>query len=163
MRFFTMCLATSLLVAPAVAPAQTLADLTIGDRVRVTTEGVNRREAIFDGLRGDTIALRVAAPDGAGWFVQYGQVQRFEVRRPDAASKAVSGALAGTVIGFGVVYAVFRYVVSDCSYECGENSFFSALLSIPGGVVGGIVGWFLGHTKKVDGWRELPLPLRITP
>lgn len=157
-----MCLTVSLLVTALDAQAQTAEGLKVGDRVRVTAEGLNRREAIFEGLRGDTIALRVAARDGAGWFVLFGQVQRFEVRRPHAASKGVGGAVAGTLIGFGAVYAALL-AAYPCSYECDENSFFAALLSIPGGVVGGIVGWILGHTKKVEGWQELPLPLRITP
>ena len=129
-----------------------------GARVRVTAPGlgIEKQQATFQALRGDTLVVMADST----MYCPLGSVTRFDVYRgrkshwkTGLAVGAVLGAIAGGAAGYAS--EAIRY----------ESDFAApvALGALAGAAVVGALGAGVGATMKTDRWEEVPLDqLRVS-
>ncbi len=157
-----ICLSAALLVLPlttALAQQQP-PPLEPGARVRITAPdlGIEKQEATFQALRGDTLAVTA----DSAMALSLSSVTRLDVYR---------GQKSNLLLGMGIGFAAGAGLgaLMDAAVDCEEDFDFSdestcVGFAPAGGAVGGLlVGTTAGLLIKSDRWEEVPLDrLRVS-
>jgi hypothetical protein len=149
------------LVALALVPFATLAaqeqppPLEPGARVRVTAPnlGVEKQQATFRALRGDTLVVTADSTV----YCPLGHVERLDVyqgRTSHPWRGAAIGAAVGGTAGFITGVALGGGCIDS---NCFTGAQVGGILAVAGGVVGGLIGLGVGSAIKTDRWDEVPL------
>ncbi|MBA3656953.1 MAG: hypothetical protein H0W69_06340 [Gemmatimonadaceae bacterium] len=151
------------IVFPATLPAQRVADLVQGTRVRVVSHERMTREGFFRSATSDSITI---IANGAPLALSLGEtvsVARFAVvnRGRDAMRLALIGGTVGALIGAGIGAKSFKPCESKGVYDCSRVPGTKRQATIFGSVIVGvssfITGGLVGAVRGTESWAPVSL------
>ena len=145
--------------------AQTAPSLAPGARVRLwaSRPELSRREADVLARAGDTLLVRLRAPDQR-LALPLGSIQRLEVRTSSRkGARTGKGALLGLLIGAVGGAAIGQTMYSGPTTD-GYGSELGALAgAVEGGILGAALGGVIGYFTSKEHWAAVQLPLPAAP